>query len=138
MFTITFEFERNKQSIDLINAALANLRLSRLAFKSPAVGYTITTQQFNQKHELLSVSYGYGFSSVQFECEQADGVPLHCWQIDAEVLPGGEIRDCEMYHELWNATHPDRVIRFLQQSTTPNNGLDIFIVFHHEKDLPSA
>ena len=133
MFTLSFAFNRDKTSLDTINAALSSLALSSLTFQGDPAGCAMIIQQRGPDNELLSVSYGYCFDQVTFRCEREEDSPLYHWQIDAEVLPASEIRDGDTYHDLWCATHPDRVMRFLQVSGTPNSGLSIFIVFHHEK-----
>ena len=130
MFTITFEIKRGDPSVDLINSALSGMKLTGLSIKD-SEGYLATTQQFNNEHELLSTVYRYGFDRMQLECAQDEGQKAHTWQIDTEAMPKDEIHDADMYHDLWCATHPDRLMRVLQMISFTD--VNAFVVLHHEK-----
>lgn len=131
MFTMSFDFERGEEnSIAQLNAALASMRLSGLAVKQRD-GYMITRKTFDKNEQVTSVELGYGFDSIELECEQEKGEDLHSWQFDVEVLPKDDMNDGNAYHDRWCAMHPDCVMRMMQQSDFDT--AYAFVVLYHEQ-----
>ena len=131
MFTMNFSFERSEEnSIAQLNAALASMQLSGVDIES-CNGYMFTKKTYDENERVTSVELGYGFDSISLTCGQEEDEELHRWQLEADVLPKGEIRNPEAYHDRWCKEHPDRVMRILQH--TGYDTADAFIVLYHEK-----
>ncbi len=129
---ITFEFsdERNPDDLHLVNEALSGMGLSELKI-ADSDGYLQT--QIKYKDEVPQETIRrYGFDKLVLECKCNEEEGLCHYQIDTEAIEKGQINSSSVYHDLWCAQHPERIMRVLTQISFDK--ADVFIVLHHEKE----
>ena len=136
MFRMSFDFEdRNydNQDLQVVNAALASMRLSDLKMED-SDGYLATREVYDQEtNQLKETKYNYGFDRLTFACDADEDEDLHAWQVDVQTFPKGEVSSTHAFHDMWCNEHPDRAMRTLAQYSYDN--ADVYVVLHHEKTV---
>lgn len=136
-FRLMFRFpERDETDIARINEVLSRLPLSGIDVDTSAGGldgYLHTTKHYDKDGELTGVTYRYGFDSLILECEMNNDEDMNIYQIDAKAYPRSEMKDSDMFRELWLKEHPGRVIRIMMEIDFADSNAAGFIVLHHAK-----
>ena len=133
MFKLIFEFKDREadQELACVNGALAGLPLGEMQIAQND-GYLRTKTAYDAETGApVETSYAYGFDRLELECAPAGAGNGHGYQIDVQAYAKGEYPDGELYHELWCADHPDRVMRMLQKIEYEN--ADAYVILHHER-----
>ena len=130
MSKMVFEFDREENSVAMLNEMLANLQLSDLHVDD-IDGYMATTTQY-ENGKPASTSHRYGFDRVELTCERDEDEALSTWQVETQVIVGGARMDGSAFSNDWRAKHPDRLMRYMTMITY-NSGDAAFVVFHEAR-----
>ena len=133
MFKMQFDFtDRSEQDLSVVNQALTGMRLSLIRVEDHK-GYNAVSVTYDHAAGTQETSARYGIDRIVLSCEMnpdEDG-DLFTWQIDTASIPKGQIVNGSVFHDLWCAEHPGRVMRAMIQIEF--NDYDAFLVLHHEK-----
>ena len=101
-----------KHNLLMLNAALKSMKLSEIEIKD-IQDYVVTRQTYNDKGEVSSINYDYGFDKIDLLCKQRVNEDLHIFQMDTAAIPktANEDLDSRIFFELWRKEHPDRLIK---------------------------
>lgn len=128
-FSKTFTFPREKDtSLKKLNDAIAKMKLSDINIRE-SKGFLFREETRDNKHNFVSVRYGFGFDSITLDCDQKG--ELFTWQFDTEVMLKSEYKEVDVtaYNARWRTNHPDRVLSSTMHYTY--DSANVIIVLHH-------
>ncbi len=135
MFKLQFDFkDRSGNDLDIINAALSGMKLGLVSMED-FKGYNAVSTTLSHVSGTQTQTAWFGFDRLVLSCdpkEDEDGNTF-TWQIDTVSTAKGNILNSSIFHDLWCAEHPDRVMRSLTQIDFKD--YDAFVVLHHEKRM---